>query len=264
MDESDRNRPTSRALDDHESPRNRQRRRMHQDSQGSRLAEYSDDSHHQFGPPLQTSNLGYQAEYPTSGGQRQQQQQTFPPYTPNMMYNMPQSSTVHSSHYGNINAYPAHRQSAAIEVLSSQFAGVQQYYVPNDSSGASLPTIGATHQSPSQSQYPPLTYGQPSTAPRLSQAFTSSIHELTQPSTAVVPVEDGEFAQQNQSAALDDAYNRYQTALRATFQNMRDGRLGEAGSSLLVLSDWLLSNAVDLGMSPLDFLIFLPQGAPQT
>jgi hypothetical protein len=28
---------------------------------------------------------------------------------------------------------------------------------------------------------------------------------------------------------------------------MREGRLGEAGTSLLTISDWLLSNAVELG-----------------
>ena len=53
--------------------------------------------------------------------------------------------------------------------------------------------------------------------------------------------------QQNQAAALDEAYAQYQTALKQTFQNMREGRLGEAGTSLLTITEWLLSNAVELG-----------------
>lgn len=53
-------------------------------------------------------------------------------------------------------------------------------------------------------------------------------------------------SQQNQSASFEEAYGQYQTALRGTFQNMRDGRLLEAGRSLLELSTWLLSNVVDL------------------
>jgi hypothetical protein len=121
------------------------------------------------------------------------------------------------------------------------------------------------HQSSSQFSSP--SYGQYSPTPaRLPQAYAPNLPELSQPGAAPEPVEDPEFGQpQINTAALDDAYNQYQNALKRTFQNMRDGRLGEAGTSLLTISDWLLSNAVELGMwkisliipSPLSFVVVL-------
>lgn len=44
-------------------------------------------------------------------------------------------------------------------------------------------------------------------------------------------------------------YNRYQEVLQQTFENIRSGRLVEAGGSLLGISEWLLGHAAELGMS---------------
>lgn len=235
--DSDRVRPTSRAFDD--IPRSNQRRRV-QDDQSA----YSDDSAHHFGS-LQSSPMGYQSDYSPQAGHRQQQ--SFPPYTSTMMYSLPQSPSVAAHSYNAIQSYPAHRQNAAIEVLSSQF-GIPPYYVPeSQGSGSSVVT---PHQQ-NQSNY----YTQASSPQRLPQSYTSSIHDLTQqqqpqqqPSSFESTAEDTENNQPSQGGAFEEAYSQYQTALRGTFQNMRDGRLLEAGRSLLELSTWLLSNAVDLGM----------------
>ena len=70
---------------------------------------------------------------------------------------------------------------------------------------------------------------------------------MNPPEAVEAPEEDSEYIQNQQAAQLDEAYAQYQTALKRTFQNMREGKLGEAGTSLLTISDWLLSNAVDLG-----------------
>ena len=52
-----------------------------------------------------------------------------------------------------------------------------------------------------------------------------------------------------ESTNFDRAYAQYQNALKQTFERTRSGRLIEAGQSLLEISDWLLGNASDLGVS---------------
>jgi hypothetical protein len=51
------------------------------------------------------------------------------------------------------------------------------------------------------------------------------------------------------STVLDKAYNSYLYALKEIFQNIRNGMLVEASSSLLEVSDWLLSQVEELGES---------------
>lgn len=48
--------------------------------------------------------------------------------------------------------------------------------------------------------------------------------------------------------SLQEAYDRYHTALKEIFHNIRNGILMEASQSLLQVSDWLLTNVGDLGM----------------
>ncbi|KAK4234589.1 hypothetical protein C8A03DRAFT_18540 [Achaetomium macrosporum] len=50
-------------------------------------------------------------------------------------------------------------------------------------------------------------------------------------------------------AGLDVEYARYQSTLKAIFQNIRDGVLATAGADLLPASDWLLSHVVGLGLT---------------
>ncbi|KAI5803215.1 hypothetical protein EDC01DRAFT_716333 [Geopyxis carbonaria] len=193
-----------------------------------------------FGGQPYNNTIPYQAEYPQES---QTRQQSFPAYNPNIMYNISQSS---NQQYGSVQTYPP-RQNAAIEVLSSQFSGTPQYYVPGDSPTPVGSTVTPHHHqpvsqfsSPSYSQYSPATS-------RLQPPYSSSLSELNHHGTAET-TEEGEYSSQPQPAVLDEAYSQYQTALKRTFQNMREGRLGEAGTSLLTISDWLLSNAVELGL----------------
>jgi hypothetical protein len=190
--------------------------------------------------------IPYPHEYPQDSQGRQPQ---YSSYGANMEYGLPQPP---GQSYAPMQSYPP-RQNAAIEVLSSQFSGGAQYYVAGDSPTPVAPASTPHHQqhqqqsagqfsSPSYSQYSPA-------AARLPHPYTSSTPDLNPPVPAVAsePAEGTEYATQNQAAALDEAYAQYQAALKKTFQNMHEGRLGEAGTSLLTISDWLLSNAVALG-----------------
>jgi len=191
--------------------------------------------------------ITYQPDYAQDS---QGRQPPYPSYGANMEYGLSQSS---GQAYAPMQPYPP-RQNAAIEVLSSQFSGGPQYYVAGDSPTPVGPASTPHHQqhqqqqsagqfsSPSYSQYSPA-------AARLPHPYAPSISDVNPPAPAGAsePAEDTEYGTQQQAAALDEAYAQYQAALKRTFQNMREGRLVEAGTSLLTISDWLLSNAVELG-----------------
>ena len=52
-----------------------------------------------------------------------------------------------------------------------------------------------------------------------------------------------EFMEEEQvRAGMDEAYNSYLNALKEIFQNIRNGMLVEASSSLIEVSNWLLSH----------------------
>ncbi len=63
------------------------------------------------------------------------------------------------------------------------------------------------------------------------------------PEVAAAPPEESA-----QSTGPDARYELYQAEMRALNQNISEGRLNEAGPSLLKLSEWLLGNVVGLGM----------------
>ncbi|KAH0537845.1 hypothetical protein FGG08_005458 [Glutinoglossum americanum] len=186
-------------------------------------------------PALPGGTLQYQSEYP----QDPQRQHPFHQYGSNPMYNVPQQVSQNPS-YDPVQQYPP-RQSAAIEVLSSQFAGVQQYYEPTSAPGPVGPSQHA------HSQFSSIQYPQQASLGRspLPQPYASGLGGLSQVS-APEPMEEQEFGQG--SSAFDQAYDQYQTALKQTFLDARSGHLIEAGNSLEKVSDWLLSHAVELGL----------------
>ncbi|KAH0566320.1 hypothetical protein GP486_000291 [Trichoglossum hirsutum] len=186
-------------------------------------------------PALPGGTMQYQSEY----SQDPQRQQAFHQFGSNPMYNVPQQVSQNPS-YDPVQQYPP-RQSAAIEVLSSQFAGVQQFYEPTSAPGPVGPSQHA------HSQFSSIQYPQQSSLGRspLPQPYASGLGSLSQVS-APEPMEEQEFGQG--SSAFDQAYDQYQTALKQTFLDTRSGHLIEAGNSLEKVSDWLLSHAVELGL----------------
>jgi hypothetical protein len=59
-----------------------------------------------------------------------------------------------------------------------------------------------------------------------------------------------EFMEEQVRAGMDEAYNSYLNALKEIFQNIRNGMLVEASSSLIEVSNWLLSHVTELGEPP--------------
>lgn len=187
-------------------------------------------------PHMQGSSMQYQAEYP----QESQRQQQFPQYASQMMYSVPQQAQPQSP-YEAVQQYQP-RQSAAIEVLSSQF-GVPPYYNPGEPTSAPGPTTISQQYAPAQFQQP-VQYQAPTSLGRsnLQSSYPTGMAEFAQPAAPDV------LEPPNSDASnFDQAYSQYQEALKQTFENARVGRLVEASESLLEISEWLLGHAVDLG-----------------
>ncbi|KAI9700447.1 MAG: hypothetical protein M1836_002462 [Candelina mexicana] len=189
---------------------------------------------------MPTNSLPYQQQNDYS--QEAQRQPQYPQYSSNLLYNVaPQGSQP--SPYDSVQQYQP-RQSAAIEVLSTQF-GVPQYFVPGEPASAPGPAVHLQHAT---SQFPSLSYPQSSVAERsvLSQGYTSATMADMPQGGAPEALDTTDYGQE--SANYDDAYNQYQNALKQTFENTRNGRIVEAGHSLLEISNWLLGHAAELGL----------------
>ncbi|OCL02842.1 hypothetical protein AOQ84DRAFT_382246 [Glonium stellatum] len=167
------------------------------------------------------------------------------------MYNVPsQQPAAPQSPYESVQPYQPRQTAAAIEALSNQFGVSQQYYVPGEVGPTSAPaTAMATQNAPSQ--YPPLgaytTQQSPVGREPIAPAYAAGMNDPNQGSS------QGAFPQSNYNAQgasseFDTAYSQYQTELKRTFQHVRDGRLSEAGTSLVTISGWLLGNAEALGL----------------
>ncbi|CAG8117440.1 unnamed protein product [Penicillium nalgiovense] len=167
----------------------------------------------------------------------------FSPYDSTMLYGFGQQGPA-QGHFEVVPQYQT-RQSAAIDVLSNQFA-VPQYFAPEESAGSGVAALSPYLNA----QLQPYNQG-PMARPNATQSFSApisdfsaigpgSMNRLDQPQTE---------SQQHQSdqPSLEEAIGRYQRILRRTFDQTRAGRLVEAGGSLLEISEWLVTNARDLG-----------------
>ncbi|KAF3272926.1 hypothetical protein TWF970_009940 [Orbilia oligospora] len=197
---------------------------------------YSEDAPQQYATattPVQNQGLTYQSDYSTQDAM--QRPGNYSPYSQNMGYNMQQSSPNELYEQ----AYPPRQPAAAaIEVLSNQF-GVPPYY-----GDGSQHTAASVSPQQAQTQYPNISYpGRPSA----SQAYGAPLPLAPDENQQQFMYPNPEEGSSDQ-ASMDAAYNQYQDALRSCFQNVRDGRMVAAGTALLDISEWLLSNAVDLGL----------------
>ncbi|EEP78220.1 predicted protein [Uncinocarpus reesii 1704] len=155
-----------------------------------------------------------------------------------MVYNIAPQAPPHSPYDTASHYQPRH--SAAIEVLATQF-GVPQYY-PTDES----PAPESAHYLTTQVQHTPYSQSPSAARPHIVTSFSETMAGFNAP-VAPESLNTSERPREP-SSGLEDAYNQYQQALRQTFENIRIGRLIPASRSLVEMSEWLLGNAVDLGL----------------
>jgi hypothetical protein len=201
--------------------------------------------------------------YPTTLREQQRQQsiqQPFGAYESEMVYNLSQQGPTQNP-YEVVPQYSA-RQSAAIDALPSQFA-VPQYFPTNEPMATGVPAEVSPYLN---SHLSSSAYNQPGPIGRSSamQPFPANMAEFTPVGTTARRLEQPARSQPQQhhhsqqqqqqqhvtpdSTNLNEEYGRFQRVLRLTFDHIRAGRLVEAGRSLLEISEWLVTNARELGM----------------
>ncbi|MCJ1250113.1 hypothetical protein MMC30_007339 [Trapelia coarctata] len=187
----------------------------------------------QHSPQLQDAGLQHQPDF----FQDPQRAQQYTQYPLNLMYNMPQQAPHHSPYEYVQQLQPC--QSAAVEVFSNQ-SGVPQYYSPGDPTSAPSPMTQQYASAPFQQE---IVHQQPGHAGHaaLSTAYTAGITKYIQPNMPDV-LKQPESTQ-------DAAYRRYMKKLLAIIQDVKNGKLVEAGQCLLEISEFLLGQAVELGLT---------------
>ena len=192
---------------------------------------YYADAAPTYSAALPANTMQYQTEY----GSDQRQQQTFASYNPSMMYGVNQS-TAQSTVYDTAQQYQQ-RQPAGMQLLSDVAA---PYYTGDAGNTTGGPLVQQQGSSSSTAAFQQSPVDRTS----LLQGYSSGMAGLggmVQGSVEVM--EDEEYG----PSGLDEAYNSYQSALKEIFLNIRNGMLVEASSSLLRVSEWLLSHVGDLG-----------------
>jgi hypothetical protein len=215
-------------------------------------------------PPSQQTSTP-QGQQPGAANPQQQAAQGGTPYHQHM-YGFQQTAQQPTppSPYDNVQQYgaPPRQSAAAIDVLTNQFGVPQGYYVPNPDApggaGAGGPTsapntgMAAAPQTgvPQGYNHPSMSYTTQSPVVRDSMAYaTGMAADTASAATAGPQAYTATYAEQQTSGTdMDQAYNQYQNELRRTFEHVRDGRLQEAGTLLMRISEWLLGNADNLGM----------------
>lgn len=201
----------------------------------------------------------YQTDYTTSEQRQQQQQQQHPQpqsfanhYNQGIMYNVPQQAapTVYDAQQ-----FQA-RQPAAMQMLSD----VAAPYFPGEAANtAQAPGASVLHHQQVSSASAGVYQQNPADRSSLLQAYNpnnlANMSGIPQngagPQPGPAEMMDDQQQPQTEFApgSLEDAYDRYHTTLKGIFQNIRGGVLVEASQSLLQVSDWLLSNVGELGLT---------------
>ena len=162
----------------------------------------------------------------------------------------------------------ATRQSAAMGALSNHFAVRQVYPYPSEEPTGQNPIPGMSNYLNTQ-----LSINQSGSMarPGTSQPFPTTMPDFTSIGAAATGRLGSTSAQQqpdpsqphpSDSSSLDEAYTQYQRALRSTFDHTRAGRLVEASRSLKEISEWLVTNARDLGRFSLFHLLSVSSSHP--
>ena len=236
---------------------------------------YSGSSLH--GGSLQGGGLQYQADFPQAPLRQQQTphqhhqqedqprqpqapqppQQQFSQYGTNMLYSINQQGQA-PAQYDVVPQYPP-RQSAALEVLSTQF-GVPQYFAPGEPAGAAgVSAVVSQYLTP---QVQP-SYSQQSPVGR-STAVPSFPVTMADYNTIATTEGLEQQEQAPESTNVDEAFREYQQALIVTFDHTRAGRLVDASRTLLEISEWLVGNARELGMCVLAPKVLLALTTPES
>lgn len=190
--------------------------------------------------PMQGVEMQYSPAYVQDASRSQQIQQspTHQPYAPYGQGSMIPSASGHAI-YDTMPQYQQ-RQTAAIEVMASQFA-IPSYPGAPDPSGVASSSQYMTSQSD------PSVYANPNPthAPTLHSSY---------PKTAIdYPLTEQQPAQEQldaaAQAALEEGFRNYEQQLHNVVDLINASRITEANEQLLAATRWLVDSIVPLGKS---------------
>jgi hypothetical protein len=197
---------------------------------------YYQESATSFPAALPPNAIQYQSGYP----QDQRQQPGFTAYNPELMYNVAQQASP-TNVYESAQQFQQ-RQPAEMQMLSD----VAGPYFTNEPTSAPGPASLQHHASSGSSNvYQQHQQSPADRTPILQQGYAGNIAMGGIPQGPQEMMEEEGY--QAPRPGLEAAYTTYQTALKEIFQNIINGRLAEASSSLLEVSEWLLGHVVELG-----------------
>ena len=208
------------------------------------LGNFGYASGHQYATPqMQETSFPYQPGYV----QETQRQRQLPQYTSQMMYDVPQHPQPQPqppSPYDTVGHYQQPRQTAAVEVLSSQF-GVPQFFNAGEGANQSGDTAIPSHY-PTAAYPQHIQYNDP--GPSLGRSTLASPYPTIPRSFSHTAPTEAPGQPQQGADMFAQYYDRYQRALRETNENTAKGNIIEAGKSLSTMSEWLLTHANELGI----------------
>ncbi|KAK0635667.1 hypothetical protein B0T17DRAFT_484723 [Bombardia bombarda] len=187
--------------------------------------------------------MGYHHS-PTDYGQADTRQtQSFTgAYNPTaMMYNVPQAAGPQSTAVYDTNQQFSSRQPAGMQMMATDAAAPYFSSEPTSSAGASA------MQTHSTSSSTPQVYQQPSLQ-RYSTSNAATTGGMAGQSASAADVRQSEEYPGSPKGTAP-AYTLYLSKLEEIFQNIRSGMLAGTSDSLLHVSDWLLSNVIELGLT---------------
>ncbi|PKS05365.1 hypothetical protein jhhlp_008739 [Lomentospora prolificans] len=187
------------------------------------------------GTGLSQGGLPYQS---TDYSQDTRQQQTFSTYNPNMMY--PVSQTGTQNPYDAAQQFQG-RQPGAMSMMSGE---VPQYFQSDTGSAATSSALPAAQSSGAAYQQQPQIPTFSGSLPSVGAGLASS--QTTAPSVAM---EQSDYSAMATGAGMEERWADYQTRLATVFRDIRSGSLKRASETLLGISNWLLSQVVDLGLN---------------
>ena len=138
------------------------------------------------------------------------------------------------------------RQSAAIEVMSSQLGAIPQYMQQGEQAGLQMPSTATPYGSSQaeQSQYTAAAVPRGTLPSQYPQSAVDYPMVETQQSQQSIQPPPPSAAEQE---ALQEEVRQYEQQLRSTFDAIIAGRVTEASEKIVMISRWLVSNVVPLG-----------------
>ena len=191
---------------------------------------------------------GVELQYPQSYVQDVPRQSTAGQGHPHPQYaQYAQSSILPSTHqsgmYSQMPAYQQQRQSAAIEVMTTQLGAIPQYIPQQDHRNLQLQPP-STHYPTSRAEQAQYTASGIPTGSLQSQ-YSASVSEYGA-SEQQAPAQHPQQSAAEQEA-LQEGVREYQQQLRETFDLILVGRVNDAAEKIISLSRWLVGSVQALG-----------------